>query len=223
MTGLSFLACYANMILIKTGGEGVPKDTFFNLDGAKQKKIFEAAVDEFSQRRFSEASINQVVKNAKISRGSFYQYFDNKEDLYLYTLKQIGKEKLNIISRVGELKPDADFFDGYIYMFRAALEWSIEKPKYYRIGMLMELDDSRFVSELRKALPEGFSMLKGMVEKDIKLGRIRADVDPDLVVDIIYTLNLHILTRYYKADNKDELAKKVCEVIRIIKEGIANR
>ena len=57
-----------------------------------------------------------------------------------------------------------------------------------------------------------------MVEKDIKLGRIRADVDPDLVVDIIYTLNLHILTRYYKADNKDELAKKVCEVIRIIKE-----
>lgn len=223
MTGLSFLACYANMILIETGGEGVPKDTFFNLDGAKQKKIFEAAVDEFSQRRFSEASINQVVKNAKISRGSFYQYFDNKEDLYLYTLKQIGKEKLNIISRVGELKPDADFFDGYIYMFRAALEWSIEKPKYYRIGMLMELDDSRFVSELRKALPEGFSMLKGMVEKDIKLGRIRADVDPDLVVDIIYTLNLHILTRYYKADNKDELAKKVCEVIRIIKEGIANR
>ncbi|MGI6703626.1 MAG: TetR/AcrR family transcriptional regulator [Clostridia bacterium] len=211
------------MILIETGGEGVPKDTFFNLDGAKQKKIFEAAVDEFSQRRFSEASINQVVKNAKISRGSFYQYFDNKEDLYLYTLKQIGKEKLNIISRVGELKPDADFFDGYIYMFRAALEWSIEKPKYYRIGMLMELDDSRFVSELRKALPEGFSMLKGMVEKDIKLGRIRADVDPDLVVDIIYTLNLHILTRYYKADNKDELAKKVCEVIRIIKEGIANR
>ena len=201
----------------------MPKDTFFNLDGAKQKKIFEAAVDEFSQRRFSEASINQVVKNAKISRGSFYQYFDNKEDLYLYTLKQIGKEKLNIISRVGELKPDADFFDGYIYMFRAALEWSIEKPKYYRIGMLMELDDSRFVSELRKALPEGFSMLKGMVEKDIKLGRIRADVDPDLVVDIIYTLNLHILTRYYKADNKDELAKKVCEVIRIIKEGIANR
>ncbi|NLO25378.1 MAG: TetR/AcrR family transcriptional regulator [Clostridiales bacterium] len=201
----------------------MPKDTFFNLDGAKQRKIFEAAVDEFSQRRFSEASINQVVKNAKISRGSFYQYFDNKEDLYLYTLKQIGKEKLNIISRVGELKPDADFFDGYIYMFRAALEWSIEKPKYYRIGMLMELDDSRFVSELRKALPEGFSMLKGMVEKDIKLGRIRADVDPDLVVDIIYTLNLHILTRYYKADNKDELAKKVCEVIRIIKEGIANR
>jgi TetR/AcrR family transcriptional regulator len=211
------------MILIGTGGDGMPKDTFFNLDGAKQKKIFEAAVDEFSQRRFSEASINQVVKNAGISRGSFYQYFDNKEDLYLYTLKQIGKEKLNIIGRVGELKPDADFFDGYMYMFRAALEWSTAKPEYYRIGMLMELDDSRFVSELRKASPEGFLMLKGMLEKDMQLGRIRDDVDAGLVVDIIYTLNLYLLTQYFKEDNKAELTEKAEEVIRIIKEGIVRK
>jgi TetR/AcrR family transcriptional regulator len=211
------------MILIEVGGDGMPKDTFFNLDKAKQKRIFEAAVDEFSQRRFSEASINQVVKNAGISRGSFYQYFKDKEDLYLYVLKQIGKEKLDIISRVGELKPDADFFDGYMYMFRAALEWSIQKPRYYRIGMLMELDDSRFVSELRKALPEGFLMLKGMLEKDMQLGRIRDDVDIDLVVDIIYTLNLHLLVRYFQEDNKEELTKNVGEVIRIIKEGIVNR
>jgi len=211
------------MILIEAGGDGMPKDTFFNLDKAKQKRIFEAAVDEFSQRRFSEASINQVVKNAGISRGSFYQYFKDKEDLYLYVLKQIGKEKLDIISRVGDLKPDADFFDGYMYMFRTALEWGIQKPRYYRIGMLMEFDDSRFISELRKALPEGFLMLKGMLERDIRLGRIRDDVDAGLVVDIIYTLNLYLLTQYFKEDNKAELTEKVEEVIRIIKEGIVRK
>jgi hypothetical protein len=44
-------------------------------------------------------------------------------------LQQIGKEKIDILNRVGELKPDADFFDGYMYMFRAALEWSIDKAK----------------------------------------------------------------------------------------------
>jgi AcrR family transcriptional regulator len=201
----------------------MPKGTFLNLDETKRKRVFDAAVDEFSQRRFSEASINQIVKNAGISRGSFYQYFKNKEDLYLYVLKQIGKEKLDIISRVGELKPDADFFEGYLYMFRTALEWSIAKPEYYRIGMLMEFDDSHFVSELRKVLPEGFLMLKGMVEKDMQLGRIRDDVDPDLVVDIIYILNLHLLVQYFQQDNREELTKNVSEVIRIIKEGIVNK
>jgi hypothetical protein len=108
-------------------------------------------------------------------------------------------------------------------MFRTALEWSIAKPEYYRIGMLMEFDDSHFVSELRKVLPEGFLMLKGMVEKDMQLGRIRDDVDPDLVVDIIYILNLHLLVQYFQQDNREELTKNVSEVIRIIKEGIVNK
>ncbi len=201
----------------------MPKDTFFNLDSAKQRRILEAAMDEFSQRRFSEASINQIVKNADIPRGSFYQYFEGKEDLYIYMLKQIGKEKLDIISGAGKLKPDADFFEGYMHMFEAALEWSIKKPRYYRIGMLMELDDSRFIKELRSVLPEGFSMIKDMVKRDIQLGRIRDDIDPDLVADIIYTLNLHLLAPYYQRDNKKELTKRLKEIIGIIKEGVIRR
>lgn len=43
----------------------MPKETFNNLSGNKKRKIFEAAVHEFSTRRFSEASINQIVKTAR--------------------------------------------------------------------------------------------------------------------------------------------------------------
>ncbi len=211
------------MILMETGDDDMPKDTFDNLSEEKKKRIFDAAVGEFAQRRFSEASINQIVKNAEISRGSFYQYFKNKEDIYLYVLKQIGKEKLDLIDYIGEQKPDADFFDGFMHMTKAALEWSRTKPKYYRVAMLMEFDDSHFVSELRKALPEGFSMLRGMIEKDMRLGRIRPDIDPGLVVDIIYTLNLHLLIHYFKTDEESQLIKKIGEVINILKEGIVNR
>lgn len=207
---------------METGDDNVPKDTFNNLSEDKKKRIFDAAVEEFSKKRFSEASINQIVKGAEISRGSFYQYFKDKEDLYLYVLMQIGREKLDLINYVGELKPDAGFFEGYMYMVSSVLEWSRTKPRYYRIGMLMELDDSHFIAELREALPEGFSMLRGMIEKDMRLGRIRPDIDPGLVVDMIYTLNLHLLMHYFKNGEEDQFTKKVSEVIRIIKEGIAN-
>ncbi len=50
----------------------MPKDTFLNLIEEKKKRIFDAAVREFSTRCFSEASINQIVKNAGIPEGSFY-------------------------------------------------------------------------------------------------------------------------------------------------------
>jgi TetR/AcrR family transcriptional regulator len=65
----------------------VPTETYLNLSPAKRQ-------------RFSDASINQIIKAAGISRGSFYQYFVDKEDLYLYMLTEIGKEKLAIAGQV---------------------------------------------------------------------------------------------------------------------------
>jgi Transcriptional regulator len=59
-------------------------DTFQNLSNEKKERIIHAALTEFSERSFSEASITNIVKNANISRGSFYQYFGNKEKVYQY-------------------------------------------------------------------------------------------------------------------------------------------
>jgi hypothetical protein len=53
----------------------VPKDTFYNLSEEKKKRIFDAAVQEFSTRRFSDASLNQIVKAAKNTLGKFLSVF----------------------------------------------------------------------------------------------------------------------------------------------------
>ena len=53
-----------------------------NLPAEKQEKLLEAATREFSHRPFNEASINQIIKEAGIPRGSFYMYFQDKEDLF---------------------------------------------------------------------------------------------------------------------------------------------
>ena len=65
----------------------MPKETFYNLSEEKRQRIFQAAVSEFASHKFSEASLNRIVKAAKIPWGSFYQYFEDKEDLYLYVIK----------------------------------------------------------------------------------------------------------------------------------------
>ncbi|MBU1144387.1 MAG: TetR/AcrR family transcriptional regulator [Firmicutes bacterium] len=65
----------------------MPSQTFFNLQITKQNKILEAAKKEFSKVPFAEASINQIIKEANISRGSFYMYFENKYDLISYILE----------------------------------------------------------------------------------------------------------------------------------------
>ncbi len=72
---------------MKAGGSNMPKVTFFNLPDAKRNKLMEAVEKEFSRVPLSQASISNIVKSACVARGSFYQYFENKEDAFYYLLK----------------------------------------------------------------------------------------------------------------------------------------
>ena len=76
----------------KLGGRRLPKQTFFNLPKQKRKTLLEAAEREFTRVPIFEASIANIIKIANIPRGSFYQYFEDKEDLYFYLLDEKLKE-----------------------------------------------------------------------------------------------------------------------------------
>lgn len=64
----------------------MPKDTFYNLPEEKRKRILDAAAEEVIRVPASEMSINKIIQKAEISRGSFYQYFEDKHDLIQYML-----------------------------------------------------------------------------------------------------------------------------------------
>ena len=64
----------------------MPTQRFFNLKEEKRHAIMKAAVHEFSRVPYSAASINQIIKEADISRGSFYTYFEDKDDLMSYLI-----------------------------------------------------------------------------------------------------------------------------------------
>ena len=61
----------------------MPTDTFFRLPEEKRARILEGAWSEFTAVPYAEASINRIVQTSRIPRGSFYQYFEDKNDLFL--------------------------------------------------------------------------------------------------------------------------------------------
>ena len=62
----------------------MPTERFLNLPEEKQKRIIQASLTEFSRVPFEEVSINRIIQDAGIARGSFYQYFEDKQDLRMY-------------------------------------------------------------------------------------------------------------------------------------------
>ena len=64
----------------------MPSDTFFRLPAPKRERLLRCARQEFSRVSYPDASINRIIHSAGIPRGSFYMYFEDKSDLFLYLM-----------------------------------------------------------------------------------------------------------------------------------------
>lgn len=99
----------------------MPKQTFFNLPESKKKTLIQAAKQEFSRAPIYQASISNIVKSAGIARGSFYQYFEDKEDIFFFLLDEHAKQRKE--SFIAALKEnDGDIFVTITKIFQLMLE-----------------------------------------------------------------------------------------------------
>lgn len=65
----------------------MPTERFFRLPAGKQEVIREAALKEFKRVIPEDVSINRIIQQADISRGSFYTYFESKYDLLRWLIE----------------------------------------------------------------------------------------------------------------------------------------
>ena len=165
----------------------MPTPTFLRLPPVKQDAIFQAAVAEFAQQRFSEASINRVVKAAAIPRGSFYQYFADKADRFMSVLDRVTAEIRE------QAAPPSDPRQGdTLSRFAAALAVSVDlagvRPEYARLLVTQAAESEPFVREYFDLQDEERQAVVRMLERDKQLGLLRASVDAAAVVDMVYLL-----------------------------------
>ena len=85
----------------------MPFETFFNLNSEKRDKIEKAIESEFGKNSFEKVSISNIIEKAEIPRGSFYQYFEDKEDAIKYIVsKYIEMENKYVIKILKETNGD---------------------------------------------------------------------------------------------------------------------
>lgn len=125
----------------------MPTQTFFHLPKEKQERIMKAAKDEFSTYSFYDASINRIIKKAEISRGSFYLYFENKEDLFMHLLSQYKNELgCYMLSTLNNEK--CDIFTLHLKMFDFITTKVQEEEHHAFLSMILTSMDIRLATKL---------------------------------------------------------------------------
>lgn len=171
----------------------MPTETFFNLPEEKQQRILKAAAHEFSRVGLNEASIAKVIKEAEISRGSFYQYFLDKEDLYYYYFHTLRSNTHRYLIQAIE-DCNGDLFAGMEeYFFRLIPEmFDSENYPFYR-HLFMNMDAHGFhrvVPYLEKKVDKSYCHPKEEMEKG------RAELIRVINIDLLEVADqeeLHVL------------------------------
>lgn len=94
----------------------MPSKTFFNLEKEKQDKIIMTSMAEFAKCDYPEVSINQIIINSGIPRGSFYMYFADKEDLFSYLI-EINHQKLSELTKKVIIKNNGDIYSSFLMLY----------------------------------------------------------------------------------------------------------
>lgn len=176
----------------------MPKQTFFNLSEEKKQTLIQAGKNEFSRVSLAEASIANIVKEAKIPRGSFYQYFYDKEDLYFYLLTEMAKERRAefILSLK---KHNGDIFNSLTELFHL---------------MIVEMEND----SLRKFYRNVFLNMNYKTEKAF-LDNMNLNSFNKQYVEIKYLLN----TEHLNVSNEEELFQLVQIVLMTMMQNLVQK
>lgn len=197
----------------------MPTTTFFNLPKEKQDIILKAARNEFTRVPFTEASINQIIQVANISRGSFYMYFQDKEDLYQYLIQTYSKRLERKYIEILE-KHHGDIVDTYLDLFQMVVKKiDAGKQKNFFKRMVMNVtfkNDSLFERKNENRILAG-------AFKKIDRTSLNVTNEQELydMIDCIHMLFIHALMRVLKQKlTKEEAYDTFARQLRILKEGL---
>lgn len=205
----------------------MPKDTFFNLPDEKKKNIYSAALEEFANKSYEKVSITNIVNNSNISKGSFYQYFEDKADLYKYIMNNIADEKQFYLNDVLDIQDDIDFFDFIRVLFEKGIEFAASNPNMSKIAdRFMKSTPENIKYELMHDMShKADNIFRPLIENAIMKKQLRSDIDIDFTSYMLTSVSRSVSEYYlYKSSGEDldmsEILLLADQMLSVLKDGI---
>lgn len=198
----------------------MPTKAFYNLDRNKQNKLLEAAKHEFSENFYEDASINKIIKEINMPRGSFYLYFENKEDLYLYILELYLKEFKRILLDLLD-KNNHDIFKSFICLYDYIVNIkTIERNLIDKI--FINMNSKRFEYAIPKLLKKEVdgSIVNATKLKDTLMNEEDINIVMSLLMPLLF---INVSTVLSQPNNKDLVREFYIKQINIIKKGLERK
>jgi AcrR family transcriptional regulator len=179
-----------------TGGGAPAQERELRAQGKKtMRKLLDASMTVFDKRGYHAARVDDIVKVARTSHGTFYLYFANKEDLFRALVTGIAEEMMAISESLGPITPDRSGYE-------SLRDWLLEFSEVYgRYGPVIRAwteaastEDGEFGS-LGLEVTSGFGRT---LSKRIREANLAPGIDPKIatlaLVAMVERFHYYLLT-----------------------------
>ena len=172
----------------------MPKETFLKIPAQKRERLLREAARLFAERGYNQTDMAQLAERAGVAKGSLYNYFKNKEDLYIHVCEDGIRRSREAI--YGGMDPDWDIHRQVEHIFRSGMRFVLAFPEYLILyANISSAGMERFSERLSLAVEKYTAdYLKQLLRRGLQRGTVRKDVDVNLAAFLINSLYIVFMT-----------------------------
>jgi AcrR family transcriptional regulator len=200
----------------------MPNETFINLKEDKKTRIINGLLNVFYELGYDRVTVSDIVKSCDIPRGSFYQYFENKFDAFQVLVETYQTIKLtyfgDLLNKVGKVP----FFDLYLDMVEAGLNFAKDYPKLVTMWLAFYHSQDARINALWKTFEDaGVNYIVELLKKDQDAGYTKKDIDLRAVAKIlIHAQGVELIQEIELEKPIETIRQNIQHYIDIIQNGI---
>lgn len=207
----------------------MPNSAFFNLSEDKRNSIISVAIEEFSSANYDTASINQICKRSNIPKGSFYQYFTDKLDLYIYIMALAVEIKISFFTAVVDQFKTLTLMEQIRLLFFKGIEFAKAHPQYAALGEQFSKESNEIAKSavVKAGEKQSETLFVQMIEHAKIKGEVNSKVDTlalsMMLQSLSKTVNEYMLNKFGDISYRhfDEDADKLVDsLLNIVFYGI---
>ncbi|MEB3020286.1 TetR/AcrR family transcriptional regulator [[Mycobacterium] crassicus] len=178
----------------------MPTVTWGRVDPARRAAVLEAAEAEFSSRGFSHGSLNVIARRAKVAKGSLFQYFADKADLYAFVADTAGQRvRVHMERKIVELDSSRPFFEFLTDMLDVWVAYFADHPRERALhaAASLEVDTDARISVRTVMHRHYLEVLRPLVADAQARGDLRDDADTGALLSLLLLILPHLALAPY--------------------------
>jgi AcrR family transcriptional regulator len=187
-------------VVIEVRRGPVPTVTWARVDPARRAAVVEAAEAEFGMHGFSGGSLNVIARRAGVAKGSLFQYFADKRDLFAF-IADVASQRVRTYmeQRIRELGPSRPFFDFLTDWLDAWVAYFADHPheRALHAAAMLEVDTEARVSVQNVIHRHYLEVLRPLVGDALVRGDLRVDSDTGALLSLLLMIFPHLALAPY--------------------------